>query len=126
MRLQTLTATVDIPGVILPLEEFTDRFQNLGQAADGSPIVYDSGINQYWIRGKVRLNESQRNNLYSFIENTVKFAYATFSLVPDATVNFGSGAGSAVIVRWWGNHWRQNRYTQGRFEVDLNFRREAT
>jgi len=122
----TVTTTVSLPGALLPLSKRTDRDIKMGVTGSGAVKVYDNSVNEYFIPVKIRINETQRSALNSFIRTTVAYAYATFSVTPDAGVDFGAGAATAVAVRYWDRSYEETHLAPAWYEVGLVFRREAT
>lgn len=122
----TVTTTVTLPGALLPFDQSTNRDQTMGVTANGSVKVYDNAVNEYFVSAKFRLTSAQRTSLRDFIRTTVKFAYATFNLTPDAGVDIGGGDATAVAVRYWDKTWQESQVSPSLYEVQTIFRREAT
>ena len=95
----TVGSGIILPATIPDIEHKETR----GIFEDGSPYVYDHAVNDYFYECKVRCTETQKNDLFTFIKNTIQFGKLAFTVTPDSGVNFGRGNGNALTaVRYWG------------------------
>lgn len=90
-------------GLILPttLPDVTHA-ETRGTFEDGSPYVYDHATNEYLYECRVRCTETQKNDLFTFIKNTIQFGKYAFTVTPDSGINWGRDNGVALTaVRYW-------------------------
>jgi len=126
MTLTKDATIVELPGALFGLEYGIEHYQHTGESEGGDAKVYDHQVNRYIIKASVRISDSQRADLRSFIRDTIVFAKETFTLTPDSGIDLGAGAGNDVTVRYWPSSYKEKAYAPGRYEVSLTFRREAS
>lgn len=119
-------ATVDLPGPEFGHTYRVERYQNIGIAENGDVLAYDKQVNSYWIKCRIQCSYAGATALRDFLTSTVKFGYATFSLTPDNGVDIGNGLGGSVAVRWIPGIYEEIAYAPSRYEIAMEFRREAT
>lgn len=90
-------------GIILPANiPSIEHRQSKGEFEDGSPYCYNHAVNVYLYECRVRCTETQKNDLFTFIKNTLQFSATAFTVTPDSGVNFGRDNGNALsAVRYW-------------------------
>lgn len=90
-------------GIILPAAiPNIEHRQSKGEFEDGSPYCYNHAVNVYFYECRVRCTLTQKNDLFTFIKNTLQFSATAFTVTPDSGTNFGRGDGNALTaVRYW-------------------------
>ena len=66
------------------------------EAEDGTAYVYDAGVEVWLVEATVKINDTTRGVLRSFIRTVVLFSKLTLTLDPDDPIDLGAGAGAAV------------------------------
>jgi len=95
------SGSVTLKGALFPEHQPKFHMQTKGFAADGTAIVYDHATDIHYIDVTIRDTRAVFGSLRTFIESTVSWSKETFSATPDSTVDWGSGLGSVVTVKFW-------------------------
>ncbi len=108
-------------GIILPANDLPKmvHWQSKNMAADGTVYVFNHDVTEWFILCSMRVDNTNRAALRSFLQTTVEFAERAFVFTPDTGVDAGAGASAAIAVRYWDESWSERTITSGVYEVSL-------
>jgi hypothetical protein len=97
--------------------------QNRGISENDTSRTYHRGTWGEIISIPLIIKDVELAPLRTFIKRTVMFSLHEFYITPDAGHDIGNGSGGAILVKWWGDDFTENRSVYGFNAATLTVKR---